>query len=72
MAGGAVPRTAGGTSPPPRRDANRAHARLRARRTRQCPAQDPAHPAQTALLPRGARGLLAKAIYVLQAREIGG
>jgi hypothetical protein len=54
--------------PASQKDANRAHAQLRSRRVGQCPAQDLAHPAQTPLRP----WQVAKAIHVLQAREIGG
>ena len=46
----------GRNKPASQKDANRAHARLRSpRRTRQRPAQDLAHPAQTPLLPLARR-----------------
>jgi hypothetical protein len=49
----------------------RSRRATRTRRTCQRPAQNPAHPAQTPLLPQKA-GQLAKATHVLQNREIGG
>jgi hypothetical protein len=61
----------GRDKPAAQKDANRAHAKLRApRRACQRPAQVLAHPAQAALLPL-ARRQLAKAIHVLQTRETG-
>ena len=58
--------------PSSQKDANWAHTRLRAPGERaKSPAEDVAHPAQAALLPWRA-GQLARAIHVLQTREIVG
>jgi hypothetical protein len=54
--------------PQSQEEANRAHARLRARRARERPAQDLAHSPEAPLLPWRA-SQLAEAIHVLQTRE---
>jgi hypothetical protein len=57
--------------PASQKDANRARPAALTRRASQRPAQDLADPAQLRCCPWRA-GQLAKAIHVLQAREVGG